>query len=80
MAQLILAEGGVSIPVGYRWADRFLRRHDRLKMKPGIPLESSRVRGSTRERFENFFKDLRQFIADKNIKPRHITNMDEHSI
>jgi len=49
-------------------------------MKLGTLLESSRVRSPTRERFEKFYKDLRQFIADKNIKPRYITNMDEHEI
>ena len=43
-------------------------------------LESARKRGSTKERYEDFFRRLRYQIESKGIKQHGITNMDEHGM
>jgi 4-hydroxybenzoate polyprenyltransferase len=80
MGQEILAQSGVFTPLGYRWVDRFLTRHERVKTKKSVLLERSRTRGSTRERYEDFFGRLRTQIDTKKIAPCNIANMDEHGM
>ncbi|KAK3364933.1 hypothetical protein B0T24DRAFT_712305 [Lasiosphaeria ovina] len=49
-------------------------------MKNSASLESSRVRGSTREAYEDFYKRQAFQIKDKKVKPANIANMDEHGM
>jgi Tc5 transposase DNA-binding domain/helix-turn-helix, Psq domain len=79
-AQLILAEGGDHEPLGARWIDRFLRRHEAIHTKGSTLLDSARTRGSTREAYEDFYARLGTQIREKGILPRNITNMDEHGM
>jgi len=79
-AQLILMEGGDKTPLGARWVNRFLNRHPNVHTKNSAPLESARVRGSTKEAYEDFFQRLDQKIKSRNIKPANIANMDEHGM
>jgi hypothetical protein len=50
-----------------------------VKIKKSTPLESSRRRGSTKERYEDFFRRLRHQITKK-IKPRDIADMNKHGM
>jgi hypothetical protein len=79
-AQEILAEGGDLERLGARWIDRYLRRHPRVKTKNSTLLETSRVQGSTRDAYEDFYGRLRYQIDSKRILPKAITNMDEHGM
>lgn len=79
-AQAILAEGGDRQPLGARWIDRFLRRHNAVKTKKSALLESSRTKGSTREAYQAFYRRLEFHIRDKNIIPANIANVDEHGM
>lgn len=79
-AQAILNEAGTKKTVGERYVDRFLRRNPAVKMKNSALLESSRVRGSTREPYEDFYKRLAFQIKDKKVKPANIANLDEHGM
>ena len=49
-------------------------------MKSSTLLESSRKRGSTKEKYEDFFRRLRHQIEVKKIKPENIANIDEHGM
>ena len=66
--------------MGERYVDRFLRRNPAVKMKYSTLLESSRVRGSTSEAYEDFYDRLAFQIKDKKAKPANIANMDEHGM
>lgn len=80
MAQEILAQSGTFTPIGYHWADRFLRRHQRVKTKQSVLLERERVKGSTKAKYEDFFQRLGEQLRSKNIAPCNIANMDEHGM
>jgi len=43
-------------------------------------LESAQKRSSTKECYEDFFRQLRYQIKSKGIKQHSITNIDEHGI
>jgi 4-hydroxybenzoate polyprenyltransferase len=79
-AQEILAQGGNYRLLGLRWIDRFLRRNNKIKAKPGIPVKSARARGSTRTTYEDFYARLQHQLQSKSITPRNITNMDGHGM
>ena len=75
-----MAEGGDHKPLGARWIDRFLRRHDAVKAKKSALLESSRTKGSTREAYQDFYARLEFHIRDKSIAPKNMANVDEHGM
>ncbi|KAM7197375.1 hypothetical protein V8F33_005596, partial [Rhypophila sp. PSN 637] len=68
---------GQVAPLGERWVDRFLRRHQ-IHTKNSVSLESARVRGSTIMKI--FSNCLDAKIKVHNIKPANISNMDEHGM
>ena len=59
MAEMVLKEAGDFRPLGYRWLDRFLQRHTRVRTKKGVLLDVERKRGSTRAAYEDFYTRLR---------------------
>lgn len=61
-AQEILLEGGDIESLSPRWIDRYLKRNPRVKTKNSTLLESARVRGSTREAYEDFYGRLKYQI------------------
>jgi len=80
IGEIILKEAGDFTPLGYRWPDRFLQRHTRVKTKKGVLLDTERKRGSTRAAYEDFYARLRHQINTKDIPPSRITNIDEHGM
>jgi hypothetical protein len=80
MAQKALAKRDCFKPLGHRWVDRFLRRHERVKAKPSALLDTARTRGSTKAAYEDFYGRLKTQLDVKDVLPRNITNMDEHSM
>ena len=50
-APAILAEGGDHQPLGARWIDRFLGRHDAVRTKKSALLDSSCARGSIKDAY-----------------------------
>lgn len=47
-AQEVLAQANDHTPLGHRWADRFLRRHQRVKPRTTLRLEKSQNRNPTK--------------------------------
>lgn len=80
MGNAILVERGQERGLGKRWIDRFIKRNPQVKTKPSDPLERARVRGSTREAFEQFFDLLERLVAKKQIKLQNIANIDEYGL
>lgn len=72
MARAILREAGEERPLGIIWIERFFRRNQQLKEKP--PVKGSTRPGCT---YKAFFNRLERLVADKNISPGNIANMEE---
>ena len=63
--------------IGENWVARFLRRHQELDSVTLRGAETLRVKEVTRERLQLWFDDLGKVIAEFNITPENIYNMDE---
>ncbi len=79
-AQLILREGGSTIPIGRHWVERFIHRHPAIHMKISMGLEANRARETTETEIRDFWELLAYQITTKDIGPSQITNLDEHGI
>ena len=79
-ASLMLREQGDEELIGIHWVEGFLLRNPSIIMKVGRPLEASRAKEVTQEAIDQFHERLRHVIAEFNIQPQHITNMDETGV
>ncbi|KAF5318213.1 hypothetical protein D9758_018544 [Tetrapyrgos nigripes] len=66
--------------LGAMWPRRFLDRHRDLKLKLTQSLEACRAKALNPKNVNDHFDLLESVIADYNIEPEHIWNMDEKGI
>ena len=63
--------------IGKDWVGRFLRRHHELVSVRPRSIDAVRVKDTSPERLQRWFDDLKKVLAEFNIKPENIYNMDE---
>ena len=63
--------------IGKEWVPRFLQRHPELASVRPRSIDSSRIKAASPERLQRWFADLEKVLAEFNIKPENIYNMDE---
>jgi hypothetical protein len=66
--------------VGATWPKRFMMRHPGLKIKYTTGLEQSRARSLNPNAVRDYFDLLTEILAEYNIIPENIYNMDEKGI
>ena len=66
--------------VGATWPKRFCKRHLDLKMKKTTGLEKARAKALNPSAVNGFFNMLAEVIAEYNILPENIYNMDEKGL
>jgi hypothetical protein len=79
-AALILDSRGSSRIPGKNWVNRFLRRHDALKIKYTDLLSRDRAEATSEDNLRQFYRFLDRQIRDKAVPPQFITNIDEHGL
>jgi len=63
--------------IGEQWVRRFLARHPELASVRPRSIDAVRLRDTSPERLQRWFDDLEKVLAEYNIKPENIYNMDE---
>src|SRR5436305_1663021 len=64
-------------PLGEQWVTRFLERHPQLQTVVGHTIEESRVKESSHEKLLWWFNEFKRVVAEYNVDPKNIYNMDE---
>ena len=64
-------------PIGKEWVPRFIQRHPELASIRLRSVDASRIKAASPERLQRWFDDLKKVLAEFNIKPENIYNMDE---
>lgn len=63
--------------IGQDWVSRFIQRHPELAGVRLRSIDAARVKAASPERLQCWFDDLKKVLAEFNIKPENIYNMDE---
>jgi hypothetical protein len=63
--------------IGEQWVRRFLTRHPELASVRPRSIDVVRVKGTSPERLQHWFDDLEKVLAEFNIKPAKMYNMNE---
>ena len=63
--------------IGKDWVRRFLLRHSELASVRARSIDAVRVKDTSPERLQQWFAELEKVLAEYNIKPENIYNMDE---
>ena len=63
--------------IGTQWVQRFLRRHSELASVTPRSIDTVRIKEVSPERLQRWFDDLKKVVAECNIKPENMYNMDE---
>ena len=63
--------------IGKEWVPRFLRRHSELASVRPRSIDAARVKDTSPERLQRWFDDLKKMLAEFNVNPENIYNMDE---
>jgi len=63
--------------IGKQWVARFLRRHSELASVRPRSIDAVRVKDTSPARLQRWFDDLEKAVAEYNIKPENMYNMDE---
>ena len=63
--------------IGKEWVPRFLQRHSELASVRPRSIDAARIKDTSPERLQRWFDDLKKVLAEFNIKPENIYNMDE---
>jgi len=64
-------------PLGEYWVIRFMRRHPQLQTVLPRPIEGARVKDSSYEAINTYFKRIFSVIEEYKIREENIYNMDE---
>jgi hypothetical protein len=64
-------------PIGEQWVSRFMGRHPELQTIIPRLIEASRVKDTSAEALQHWFDSVSEAIAEYNIQPENIYNMDE---
>jgi len=67
-------------PIGESWPKRFLARHKDLKVKATTGLEKCRAKALNPTAVHGFYNILEEVVAEFNIKPENMWNMDEKGV
>lgn len=79
-AACIASCGTDDTPIGNNWVDRFLQRHEDIKIKISKSLEAARSNATTAEALTQFYTDLESVKVGRNIRSSRIANIDETGI
>src|SRR5271170_7723293 len=63
--------------IGKEWVPSFLRRHSELASVRPRSIDAARVKDTSPERLQCWFDDLKKVLAEFNVKPENIYNIDE---
>ena len=63
--------------IGKDWVPRFIQRHPELASVRPRSIDSVRIKDTSPEWLQRWFDDLKKVLAEFNIKPENIYNMDE---
>jgi len=63
--------------IGKQWVKRFLNRHRELASVRPRSIDAPRIQGTSLERLQRWFDDVKKVISEYNIKPENMYNMDE---
>jgi hypothetical protein len=63
--------------IGKQWVARFLSRHSELASIRPRSIDAIRVKDTSPEWLQCWFEDLEKVVAEYNIKPENMYNMDE---
>jgi hypothetical protein len=63
--------------IGKDWVPRFIQRHPELASVRSRLIDSVRIKDTSSERLQCWFDDLKKVLAEFNIKPENMYNMDE---
>jgi Tc5 transposase DNA-binding domain len=63
--------------IGKHWVQRFLSRHPELNSVLPQSIDAVRVKGTSPERLQRWFDDLKKVVTGYNIKSENMYNMDE---
>lgn len=66
--------------LGKHWVERFLSRHEDIKMKPSRLIEAARKSAITKEGLEDYYSGLDRLIKRKNASSDRILNCDETGV
>src|SRR5271169_5832223 len=73
--------GEVQVKVYYKiskeWVPRFIQRHPELAGVRLRSIDTARIKAASPERLQSWFNELEKVLAEFNIKPENIYNMDE---
>jgi hypothetical protein len=67
-------------PIGESWPKRFLTRHKDLKVKATMGLEKCRAKALNPTAVRGFYDILEDIVAEFNITPENMWNMDEKGV
>jgi hypothetical protein len=63
--------------ISKEWVPRFIQRHPELTSIRPRSIDAARIKAASPERLQRWFDDLEKVLAEFNIKPENIYNMDE---
>ena len=64
-------------PIGLQWVSRFMSRHPQLQIVVPRLIEATRVKDTSLEALQGWFDSISAAIAEYNIQPENMYNMDE---
>ena len=77
---LKMVEKIAGVPLGKRWLTKFVARHYEIGTVNGRKIDIQKINGTTKERMEPFFINLKALCDEKKIRPENIWNIDETGI
>jgi hypothetical protein len=63
--------------ISKEWVPRFIQRHPELASVRLRSTDTARIKAASSERLQRWFADLEKVLAEFNIKPENLYNMDE---
>ncbi|KAJ3454606.1 hypothetical protein MRS44_013206 [Fusarium solani] len=79
-AQLVVSVAGEEEPIGHNWVDRFLDRHEDVKMKLSRSIEACRTYSTTKEKLEEHIDRVSYGVQSLGIQNDNTYNVDEHGL
>jgi hypothetical protein len=73
----IIEAGGNTIPLGIIWINRFLNRHDNLRIKVGRIININKFNTINYNNYKTFYRYYYRVIGHYDIPPNDRSNMDE---
>lgn len=79
-AQHVVSYSGRYEVIGQHWVNRFIERHESIKMKFSRTMEAIRNKETTEEKLRAFYDLLDSQIKTKGVGRARVFNVDEHGV